>query len=139
MTASTATLADIARATQTACGAEMPLPPATGHGDTVFAEPWQAHAFAMTVQLHARGLFTWPEWAAALTEQIRAAHAAGDADDGSRYYHHWVNALEALVIARRAGSAEQIHALEHAWADAAERTPHGQPIVLSEQQMLQLL
>ena len=28
------------------------------------------------------------------------------------------------------GTPEQIHELEHAWADAAERTPHGQPIEL---------
>lgn len=131
------TLADIAQATAQACGNQMPLPP-TGEG-AVFAEPWQAHAFAMTVQLHARGLFTWPEWAAALSDAIRAAQASGDADDGSRYYHHWLNALEALVIARRAGTPEQIHALEHAWDDAAARTPHGQPIALNEAEILQIL
>ena len=128
------TLADIARQ----CGDGLPLPAATG-ADTVFAEPWQAHAFAMAVQLHARGLFTWPEWAAALSAEIRAAQAAGDADDGRRYYHHWLNALETLVIARRAGTAEQLHALEHAWDAAAQRTPHGQPITLSEHEILQIL
>ena len=30
----------------------------------VFAEPWQAQAFALTLSLHEQGLFTWPEWAA---------------------------------------------------------------------------
>ena len=127
------TLADIA------ChwGDGLPLPP-TGAA-SVFAEPWQAHAFAMAVQLHARGLFTWPEWAATLSEEIRAAQAAGDADDGRRCDHHWLNALERLVIERRAGTAGQLHALEHAWDAAARRTPHGRPILLSEQQMLQIL
>lgn len=129
-----ATLSDIARA----CGAGLPLP-AQAAGGTVFAEPWQAHAFAMTVQLHARGLFTWPEWAAALSAQIAAARQAGEADDGSRYYNHWLNALQALVIERHAGSAEQIHALEHAWDEAAARTPHGQPIVLAESELLRFL
>ena len=33
----------------------------------MFAEPWQAEAFAMTVALHERGLFSWGEWAAALS------------------------------------------------------------------------
>ena len=127
------TLAQIAQL----CGAGLPLPPATG-ADTVFAEPWQAHAFAMTVQLHERGLFTWPEWAQALSAQIRAVQTAGEADDGTRYYEHWLNALEALVIARQAGTPEQIHALEHAWAEAAERTPHGQAIELRDEDLLSL-
>jgi hypothetical protein len=30
----------------------------------VFREPWEAQAFAMALALHARGLFTWNEWAA---------------------------------------------------------------------------
>ncbi len=96
----------------------------------VFSEPWQAHAFALTLQLHERGLFDWREWAAALAAEIARAQAAGDPDDGSHYYHHWLNALERLIVARRIGSAEQIHELEHAWAAAAARTPHGQPIEL---------
>ncbi|MDO5289500.1 MAG: nitrile hydratase accessory protein, partial [Pseudomonadota bacterium] len=129
------TLADIARATQAAaCGTDMPLPPATGQdGQAVFAQPWQAHAFAMTVELHARGLFTWPQWAQALSAEIRAAQASGDPDDGSRYYHHWLSALEKQVIAARVGTAAQLHALEQAWDAAARRTPHGQPITLAAQ------
>jgi nitrile hydratase accessory protein len=126
-TTATMTLADIAHH----CGDSLPLPPQDGA--PVFAEPWQAHAFAMTLQLHERGLFTWPEWAAALTAQIRAAQAGGDADSGATYYAHWVDALEQLVIARQLGTPEQIHALEHAWEAAASRTPHGQPIVLTEE------
>jgi nitrile hydratase accessory protein len=116
-----------------ACGEGFPMPPASNNG-TVFEEPWQAHAFAMTLQLHEKGVFTWPQWAAALTQEIRAAQARGDADDGSLYYTHWLNALERLVIERQLGTAEQIHELEHAWADAAERTPHGQPIVLNAEE-----
>ena len=34
----------------------------------VFREPWEAQAFAMTLALHAKGLFAWPEWAAMLGE-----------------------------------------------------------------------
>jgi len=110
----------------------MPLPAQDAQG-TVFSEPWQAHAFAMTLQLHEKGLFTWPEWAAALTQQIRNAQTAGDADTGTTYYTHWLNALEALVLTKQWGTADQIHALEHAWEDAAARTPHGQAIVLDVQ------
>jgi nitrile hydratase accessory protein len=119
------TLEDIAQQ----CGGEMPLPAQESNG-TVFTEPWQAHAFAMTLQLHEKGLFTWTEWAAALTDEIRKAQSAGDADTGTTYYTHWLNALEAMVLTKQLGTADQIHDLEHAWEAAAARTPHGQPIVL---------
>ena len=58
---------------------QPPPRPSLSPGDAcapVFAEPWQAQAFAMTLQLHQRGLFSWPEWAAALAARISAAQAA---------------------------------------------------------------
>ena len=97
----------------------------------VFSAPWQAQAFALALALHERGVFTWPEWAAALTEAIRRAQAQGDPDHGDTYYRHWLDALEQLVIAKGLADAERLHALEHAWEAAAARTPHGQPIELS--------
>lgn len=96
----------------------------------IFGEPWQAQAFAMTLQLHERGLFTWPEWAEALSRQIAAAQAAGDPDRGDTYWQHWLGALEGLVAAKGAGAAGELQRTAQAWAQAAERTPHGQPIVL---------
>jgi len=119
------TLEDIAQQ----CGGNMPLP-AQEANRTVFAEPWQAHAFAITLELHEKGLFTWPEWAASLTGEIQKAQSAGDADTGTTYYTHWLNALETMVLAKQLGTADQIHDLEHAWEAAAARTPHGQAIVL---------
>jgi nitrile hydratase accessory protein len=98
----------------------------------VFAAPWQAQAFALTLALHERGLFSWPEWAAALGAAIRQAQDQSDPDLGDTYYRHWMDALEGLVLAKGLGHAGQIHALEHAWQDAALRTPHGQPIVLND-------
>ena len=98
--------------------------------EPVFRAPWEAQAFAMTVALHERGLFTWPEWAAALAEQIRLAQAAGDADLGDTYYHHWLAALEGLVTAKGAGRDDERTAYQSAWRHAAARTPHGRPIEL---------
>lgn len=98
----------------------------------VFSAPWQAQAFALALALHERGVFTWPEWAAALTEAIRHAQAAGDPDHGDTYYQHWLDALEGLVIGKGLADADRLHALEHAWEAAAQRTPHGQPIELTE-------
>jgi len=98
----------------------------------VFAEPWEAQAFALTLALHARGLFTWAEWAEALAAQISAAQAAGDADAGDTYYQHWLAALEALVATKGASTASELEHWRNAWDHAADRTPHGQPIVLAE-------
>ena len=95
-------------------------------GGPVFAEPWQAQAFAMAVQLHEQGAFTWPEWAAAL-----AAELAGDPDDdGTRYYDHWVAALEGLVAGRALAAPAELAQRKAAWAEAYRRTPHGQPVEL---------
>ena len=63
----------------------------------VFAEPWQAQAFAMALALHQRGVFTWTDWATLLGEEIQKARANGDPDDGSTYYRHWLATLERVV------------------------------------------
>ena len=100
----------------------------------VFSAPWQAQAFAMTLALHERGLFSWSEWAQALSQAITRAQAAGDPDLGDTYYRHWLDALETLLLAKGLAHANTLHALEHAWEDAAERTPHGQSIELLPQE-----
>ena len=43
------------------------------------------------------GCFTWSEWSAALADELAEASRRGEPDDGSRYYHHWLAALERLV------------------------------------------
>jgi nitrile hydratase accessory protein len=96
----------------------------------VFREPWEAQAFAMTLALHERGLFSWPEWAAALGEEIKRAQAAGDPDTGETYYRHWLNALERIVAAKGLADVTMLARYRHAWHHAADRTPHGTPIEL---------
>ena len=96
----------------------------------VFAEPWQAEAFALTVHLHAVGAFTWSDWAAALTAQITAGEARGEGA-GERYYEHWLAALEALATERGLTERGALATRKQAWADAYRTTPHGQPVTLS--------
>lgn len=109
--------------------AALPHIPCDAEGP-VFREPWEAHAFALAVSLHQKGLFTWSEWAETLAGEIRAAQAAGDPDTGETYYSHWLRALERLVIAKGVTTAPVIADTTAAWHRAAEATPHGQPIVL---------
>jgi nitrile hydratase accessory protein len=102
-------------------------------GGPVFREPWEAQAFAMTLSLHARGVFTWTEWAAALSQEIKRAQAAGDPDTGETYYRHWLAALERLVADKGVANGETLHRYKHAWEHACERTPHGEPIELRDE------
>ena len=104
-------------------------PGAAGRGEVVFAEPWEARAFAITVSLHERGLYSWAEWTDALATRIKAAQDAGDSDTGDAYYHHWLGALEDLLAYKGIGSAETAR-WRDAWQHAANRTPHGKPIEL---------
>ena len=69
----------------------------------IFREPWEAQAFAMTLLLHEKGLFTWQEWTQALSDRIAAASETGEPDTGETYYLHWLAALEALVAEKGLG------------------------------------
>ncbi len=109
--------------------AELPAMPRDEDGP-VFAEPWQAQAFAMTLWLHEQGHFTWPEWAERLSEVISAAQADGDPDRGDTYYLHWLKALETLVAEKGLLTGEALRERKDAWDRATRATPHGQPIVL---------
>ena len=100
-------------------------------GAPVFGAPWEAQAFAMTLALYERGLFTWSEWAAALAAEIKRAQGAGDPDDGSTYYAHWLAAIERLVAQKGVATAQVLEERRAAWDRAAHATPHGQPILLA--------
>ena len=109
--------------------ASLPSLPRDGTGP-VFAEPWQAQAFAIAVRLSAQGYFTWKEWAAALADELKGAADRGEPDDGSRYYEHWLTALERLVTLKNLSNPAEMHARKEAWADAYRHTPHGKPVEL---------
>ena len=99
-------------------------------GGPVFREPWEAQAFAMTLALYQKGLFTWPEWAASLAAEISLAQSQGDPDTGDTYYHHWLAALERLVAEKGVTDRTSLGRYRDAWDHAADRTPHGMPIEL---------
>ena len=91
----------------------------------VFAEPWEAEAFALAVSLNERGHFTWSEWAAALGREIAAAPARP-------YYQSWLQALETILAEKALVGETEREACAEAWQHAAHRTPHGEPIVLQK-------
>lgn len=114
----------------TAVAPPLPGLPCDAQGP-VFAAPWQATVFALTLALHERGVFGWDEWADRLARAIRDAQAAGDPDLGDTYYQHWLAALEGLLLERGIAAPLALAGLREAWRTAAEATPHGAPVRLN--------
>jgi len=110
--------------------AALPPLPRDAEGP-VFAEPWQAQAFALAVKLYEQGHFTWKEWAAALAEELKSATDRGEPDDGSHYYEHWLATLERLISAKGLSDPATMLARKEAWADAYRHTPHGKAVELA--------
>ena len=97
----------------------------------VFNAPWEAQAFALVLALHEKGLFSWQEWAATLSDEIAVAQAAGDPDLGNTYYEHWLAALETISLKNNLSSAVELDRRKSQWYAAYLSTPHGKPIELS--------
>ena len=107
------------------------LPPLPRNDEgPVFQAPWQAQAFALAVKLSEAGHFTWKEWAETLAAELRGAAEPGEPDDGSRYYHHWVAALERIATRKGLTDIATLLDRKEAWADAYRHTPHGKPVEL---------
>jgi nitrile hydratase accessory protein len=113
-----------------AAQADRIVAPPRDSGGPVFAEPWEAQAFALAVKLSEQGHFTWKEWASTLADELKAA-ARGKPDDGSHYYHYWLAALEHLVTAKGLTDRAELETRKEAWADAYRHTPHGKPVELA--------
>jgi nitrile hydratase accessory protein len=96
-----------------------------------FEAPWQAQAFAITVALQERGLFTWTQWTSALASEIERARTTRLPDDDSTYYEQWLAAIEHLVVDLDVVTTEELRNRREAWVRATHSTPHGQPILLS--------
>lgn len=106
------------------CGKATLNPPEPPPLQSPFEEPWQAQAFALTIELHARGAFSWSEWATALAEAIAAA-------PGAPYYESWLAALEDLARAKTLIDDAELSRRKHAWEAAYLDTPHGKPVELA--------
>jgi nitrile hydratase accessory protein len=107
----------------------LPALPRDAEGP-VFKAPWEAQAFAITLSLHARGAFTWREWADALARELAAAAERGEPDDGSHYYQHWLAALEKIVAGKKLVAGQEMERRVEEWDAAARATPHGKPVEL---------
>ena len=106
----------------------MPIP--KDDGGPIFEEPWQAQAFAITVEMHKAGHFSWSEWADLFGAEIAAATKAGRGCGNEDYYLCWLAALEKILAEKAFISPDQRAARKEAWLQAHLHTAHGEPVVL---------
>ena len=98
--------------------------------EPVFAEPWEAHAFAIAVKLSEKGLFKWSEWSDALAEEIKEAKKQGQPDFGNTYYQFWLSALETILLEKNILKKSDLKSMIEQWRSAYLSTPHGKPVKL---------
>ena len=96
----------------------------------VFAEPWEAHAFAIAVKLSEKGLFKWSDWTNALAEEIKEAKDQGQPDFGNTYYQFWLSALETILLEKNILKKSDLKSMMEQWRRAYLSTPHGIPVKL---------
>lgn len=100
-----------------------------------FAAPWQANAFALVRALQDGGVLAPGQWSNALGEEIRRARRHALADSSEAYHACWLAALEQVVTDKALISRAELDRVRLAWHNAARRTPHGSPIVLTPQDL----
>ncbi len=103
-----------------------------GAPEPVFAEPWHAQVFAVTVALNEAGRFDWPDWAARFSETLKRNGLTKDLDGGDDYFHAWLETLEAFLAETDEAAPEDVQELQEAWEKAYLSTPHGQPVQLDD-------
>lgn len=108
-----------------ACEGALPQPP-------VFAEPWHAQLFALTVHLNEAGRFDWPEWAARFGAMLKRHGLAKDLDGGDDYFNAWLDALEGLLAEKGMAEATALRQIKAKWEAAYLATPHGEPVRLAD-------
>ena len=100
--------------------------------EPVFAEPWHAQVFAVTVALNETGWFDWPDWAGRFSETLKRNGLSRELDGGDDYFHAWLETLEALLAERGAATPDVVQTLQQEWEKAYLTTPHGQPVHLRQ-------
>lgn len=101
--------------------------------EQVFNAPWQARAFALTVQLNDTGLLPWSTWTEVFSRQLARVQVpdrsrSGPAGDG--YYRAWLLALQDVLQSLGFVTSDEVESVTEAWQAAAHVTPHGQPVEL---------
>ncbi|WP_264210347.1 nitrile hydratase accessory protein [Leisingera thetidis] len=98
--------------------------------EPVFAEPWHAQVFALTVHLNEAGRFSWAGWAQRFSATLKRHGLSRELDGGEDYFRAWLETLEMFLAEQGAVPAAEAEAMRRRWEDAYLSTPHGAPVQL---------
>ena len=101
-----------------------------GKKQPVFAEPWEAHAFAIAVILSENGMIKWSEFSDTLAKKIKILKEQGLHDSGNTHYHLWLSALETILFEKKIMKKSDLKRSIKQWRSAYLSTPHGKPVRL---------
>ena len=96
----------------------------------IFAEPWEARAFAIVVNLSEKGMLKWSEWSDTLAEEIKIAKEKGLPDFGNNYYQFWLSALENILLDKNILKKSDLKSKMEQWRIAYLSTTHGKAVKL---------
>ena len=99
--------------------------------DLIFSEPWQAELFAITLNLHEKGLFNWNSWTKKLGSSLKRDNN-NSTDNLEYYFLSWLSALEETLLEMKITELTKIASIEKAWKDAISKTPHGKKVEISD-------
>ncbi|WP_170421998.1 nitrile hydratase accessory protein [Ruegeria arenilitoris] len=99
--------------------------------EPVFAEPWHAQVFAVTVALNEAGRFDWSDWAARFSATLKRNGVHRELNSGDDYFNAWLETLEALLVEQGSAAPGDVSQLRDKWEEAYLTTPHGQPVRLA--------
>ncbi|MGR3758592.1 nitrile hydratase accessory protein [Roseobacteraceae bacterium NS-SX3] len=100
--------------------------------EPVFAEPWHAQVFALTVHLNEAGRFTWAEWVARFSDTLKRHGLSRELDGGEDYFNAWLETLEAFLDETGAAPRGEASEMRARWEAAYLGTPHGAPVRLPD-------
>ncbi len=104
----------------------------TGTPEPAFSEPWHAQLFALTVRLSEEGHFRWPTWAERFSSTLQLHGLDKNLDGGDDYFNAWLVTLEDLLAETGQAGRDEAAATKAAWEAAYRKTPHGEPVYLSD-------
>ena len=103
-----------------------------GAPEPVFAEPWHAQVFALTVHLNETGRFAWPDWVERFSATLKRHGLSRDLDGGDDYFNAWLETLETFLDEDGSAVKGEVAPIKVVWEQAYLTTPHGAPVRLGE-------
>ena len=87
------------------------------NGELIFHSPWESRVFAMAVLLCEKGAYAWKTFNEEFAKLIGDAEMHNpDKEAVSAYYHHWMQALEKVLLEKTILVEEQLQARANEFA-----------------------